>query len=323
MSAPRHEHRDADPPPQQPRDHQNFRAILSPLRRRPVTLTTSTLSAVTKPHYADVEEFLANGITKVDDCRTVATYSPAKASDEVTSDEKQIKKATDKKTHDNADKTADSTTTKTDKSSRKKSRKSTDAASPECPICYNAIAGKTTRNREEAVRITTCGHVFGRTCLETHVKSGHPSSRFCPMCRAELWGLSGRSNGVQWVRLEDIEFIDAELTNLRERTEEGLLLGPVRPESFEGRAQEFDEQIVQLASMIQQIQDAPDRSATVRNLLGRFGEEVQRSLGLQRRFTHDLVRQTEPQAQGTAAPTTGNATTTTAETVFYSEDEEY
>lgn len=60
-------------------------------------------------------------------------------------------------------------------------------ADRDCPICYEPYGGKVTRSNEDAVRITACGHVFGRKCLETHVASGQPSSRLCPMCRSELW----------------------------------------------------------------------------------------------------------------------------------------
>jgi hypothetical protein len=57
----------------------------------------------------------------------------------------------------------------------------------DCPICYETYGGKVTRSNEDAVRITACGHVLGRKCLETHVASGQLSSRLCPMCRGELW----------------------------------------------------------------------------------------------------------------------------------------
>ena len=45
------------------------------------------------------------------------------------------------------------------------------------------VAGKVAKGPEPAVRISSCGHVFGRRCLETWCEN----ARTCPMCRAELF----------------------------------------------------------------------------------------------------------------------------------------
>ena len=42
---------------------------------------------------------------------------------------------------------------------------------------------------EYAVQINrgACKHIFGRLCLERHIRAGRPWSHTCPLCRAELF----------------------------------------------------------------------------------------------------------------------------------------
>ena len=30
-----------------------------------------------------------------------------------------------------------------------------------------------------------CAHIFGRQCIETHIRGGYPWSHTCPLCRVE------------------------------------------------------------------------------------------------------------------------------------------
>lgn len=68
---------------------------------------------------------------------------------------------------------------------------------PNCPICLVAFDAPPTTHvhpdhldglPDYAVRIynrSPCFHVFGRRCLEAHIRSGTPWSHTCPLCRAE------------------------------------------------------------------------------------------------------------------------------------------
>lgn len=90
-------------------------------------------------------------------------------------------------------------------------------SSPEdrtCPICHDPYASPPrdyvhpdigAGHAEYAVQVRnrgTCRHIFGRRCIETHIRGGNPWSHTCPICRVE-WFPSpnlGRS-----VVLRDVE----------------------------------------------------------------------------------------------------------------------
>jgi hypothetical protein len=71
----------------------------------------------------------------------------------------------------------------------------TDSADIECPICQIPYASPPqiavhpdlpSGEEEYAVKIQNkaeCRHIFGRRCLEDHIRSGKPWSHKCPFCR--------------------------------------------------------------------------------------------------------------------------------------------
>lgn len=72
-------------------------------------------------------------------------------------------------------------------------------ADKKCPICHNLYIDppqgyvhpdfpEDEDEDEYAVQIKNregCTHIFGRRCLECHVRSGNPWSHTCPLCRME------------------------------------------------------------------------------------------------------------------------------------------
>jgi hypothetical protein len=69
----------------------------------------------------------------------------------------------------------------------------------QCPICHNFYTDPpssryvhpdfpTSSSGEYAVQIQgrgACQHIFGRRCIETHIRGGLPWSHTCPLCRFE------------------------------------------------------------------------------------------------------------------------------------------
>jgi hypothetical protein len=78
----------------------------------------------------------------------------------------------------------------------------------ECPICHNAYADPPTGyvhpdigdgESEYAVQVQnrgSCAHIFGRRCIEAHIRSGNPWSHTCPLCRAEWFPAPSGGRGV-------------------------------------------------------------------------------------------------------------------------------
>jgi hypothetical protein len=78
-----------------------------------------------------------------------------------------------------------------------KGLRSTIDAEAECPICHNPYADPPQNyvhpdlpedEEEYTVQIENrgeCTHVFGRRCLERHIRGGNPWSHTCPLCRTE------------------------------------------------------------------------------------------------------------------------------------------
>lgn len=74
----------------------------------------------------------------------------------------------------------------------------TDCSDKECPICLAPYASPPPTSvhpalpsgeEEYPVQIqdkAECTHVFGRRCLEDHLRGGNPWSRTCPFCRT-VW----------------------------------------------------------------------------------------------------------------------------------------
>jgi hypothetical protein len=82
-----------------------------------------------------------------------------------------------------------------------------------CPICHapfrsgphargsnNAAYHEENDQREQAVRVDPCDHVFGRRCLEGWVKRIQADRNRCPTCQIELFG---RATDLQ-ARLEEV-----------------------------------------------------------------------------------------------------------------------
>lgn len=81
-----------------------------------------------------------------------------------------------------------------------------DNTDTDCSICHIAYANPPQNyvhpdlpdgEKEYAVEIQnrgTCKHIFGRRCLEQHIRSGNPWSHTCPLCRTEWFSApnSGR-----------------------------------------------------------------------------------------------------------------------------------
>ena len=52
-----------------------------------------------------------------------------------------------------------------------------------CCICQAVVDLKSEHDDAVAVRARCCGNVFHTYCLDAWIKSGHPSSHTCPLCR--------------------------------------------------------------------------------------------------------------------------------------------
>ena len=86
-----------------------------------------------------------------------------------------------------------------------------------CSICWESYVDRSRANRtgadsaEDAVIIKTCRHVFGRRCLNIHVREGNKRNRRCPICRNFLFDFEDEteeeSEEVGWDE-EDDESID-------------------------------------------------------------------------------------------------------------------
>jgi hypothetical protein len=80
-------------------------------------------------------------------------------------------------------------------------------ADRECPICHNAYAEPPASyvhpdisddKEEYALQVQNrgaCRHIFGRRCIEAHIRSGNPWSHTCPLCRAEWFPAPGGGRG--------------------------------------------------------------------------------------------------------------------------------
>jgi hypothetical protein len=78
----------------------------------------------------------------------------------------------------------------------------------ECPICHNAYADPPTGylhpdigdgESEYAVQVQNrglCAHIFGRRCIEAHIRCGNPWSHTCPLCRAEWFPAPSGGRGL-------------------------------------------------------------------------------------------------------------------------------
>ncbi|KAF2132306.1 hypothetical protein P153DRAFT_383196 [Dothidotthia symphoricarpi CBS 119687] len=101
---------------------------------------------------------------------------------------------------------------------------------PTCPICQLPYASPPQTYvhpllppdiPEYAVQINNrgpCTHVFGRRCVETHIRGRNPWSHTCPMCRAEWFPPPDTG------RREVLEHVERALNGLA-RLEEDLSAG--------------------------------------------------------------------------------------------------
>ncbi|KAF1923364.1 uncharacterized protein M421DRAFT_425889 [Didymella exigua CBS 183.55] len=122
----------------------------------------------------------------------------------------------------------------------------------QCPICHNSFAGPPQDyvhpdlpgdEEEYAVQIDNrgeCTHIFGRHCLEHHIRSGNPWSHVCPLCRTEWFPApnAGRQDMLLNVErtltaLASIELVDEHAIQELEQVE--LALGRIRDSLYDSR----------------------------------------------------------------------------------------
>jgi hypothetical protein len=116
----------------------------------------------------------------------------------------------------------------------------------QCPICHNLYSDPPEDYvrplfppgfAEYAVQVRNrglCEHIFGRRCIESHIRSGTPWSHTCPLCRAEwfpaphggrtelLRNFEGALNGLARLEVQDdnvrseVERVERMLGRIRE-----------------------------------------------------------------------------------------------------------
>jgi len=108
----------------------------------------------------------------------------------------------------------------------------------QCPICHTPYAPPPISyvhplcppdTPEYACEVQICTHIFGRRCLERHIRGGMPWSHTCPMCRVALFNApsGGRREIVDLIdraleRLAGIQGVSEEVRREVEGVEEGL-----------------------------------------------------------------------------------------------------
>jgi hypothetical protein len=110
----------------------------------------------------------------------------------------------------------------------------------ECPICQNRYSDPPVSYAhpdcpsdvpEYACQVTTCNHIFGRRCLEKHIRDGNPWSHTCPMCR-KAWLTApnrGRTEVMGHIEralnsLASLEVSDVEVRREVENVEQALAM---------------------------------------------------------------------------------------------------
>lgn len=110
-----------------------------------------------------------------------------------------------------------------------------------CEICYEKFDDQ---SAEWPLRIETCGHVFGNSCLLDHVRGGQAYSNKCPKCRAILWDDRPPSiiaHLISQTERRIIEFeirmyqLDAEHDDFRLQTERSRLYHLIRTDRYNQR----------------------------------------------------------------------------------------
>ncbi|XPS71787.1 hypothetical protein M3J09_003964 [Ascochyta lentis] len=122
----------------------------------------------------------------------------------------------------------------------------------ECSICHNSYADPPQNyvhpdlpegEDEYPVQIRnrgSCKHVFGRRCLEHHIRGGNPWSHTCPMCRTEWFPAP---NAARRQMLNEVEWTLNHLATLhvdddrarRELGEAEIALERIREALYESR----------------------------------------------------------------------------------------
>ena len=124
----------------------------------------------------------------------------------------------------------------------------------ECPICHNAyvdppagyvhpdVGGNEVEYAVQVQNRGACEHVFGRRCIEAHIRGGNPWSHTCPLCRTEWFPAPSDGRGqvlgqveVALTRLARLEAeVEADVASRREFVEVDAALRRIR-EILNGR----------------------------------------------------------------------------------------
>jgi hypothetical protein len=171
----------------------------------------------------------------------------------------------------------------------------TDSADIECPICQVPYASPPQTSvhpdlpsgeEEYAVQIQNkaeCTHIFGRRCLEGHIRSGNPWSHKCPFCRTG-WLPAPNDTGedareeVDWERVFSL-LADAEqarqvpirvgrsLESLRDAREElerlFALLDTQDAEQATQDVEQARQELGRVASSLERLRDAMDEESRI------------------------------------------------------------
>ena len=128
----------------------------------------------------------------------------------------------------------------------------TDDAGIDCPICHSPYADppqdyvhpNLPEDEEEyAVQVENrgeCAHIFGRRCLEHHIRGGKPWSHTCPLCRTEWFPAPNAGRQEMLLNIERTLTSLAAMEQIDEHTRSELgqvemALGRIRDALYETR----------------------------------------------------------------------------------------
>jgi hypothetical protein len=127
-----------------------------------------------------------------------------------------------------------------------------DDAGTDCPICHNPYADPPQNyvhpdlpgdEEEYAVQIENrgeCTHIFGRRCLEHHIRGGNPWSHTCPLCRSDWFPAPNAGRQEMLLNVERTLTNLAAMEQIDEHTRQELgqvevALGRIRDALYESR----------------------------------------------------------------------------------------